>query len=228
MPKYKSTAAYRAADALNKQIKAIYQEFGGDSEIYGLYVNRLSAALPAGSIHISKGGFIQISKSKNSGLTASMIKKAKSGEPKKGSTPKGGFAKKVKDRPLPDVRQAKRIYKRQIAEENLAEKGNLNPSESQIQREARGVSDAEVKSYVDAKSYVRAQEDSRGKLKYDASVADLMATAGAKSYELLRAILEEGETRRNAEAQKEATNAAAVEQGYKDGGANIESQRARL
>lgn len=228
MPKYKSTAAYRAADALNKQIKAIYQEFGGESEIYSLYVNRLTAALPAGTTHQSKGGFLQISKSKNSGLTASMIKKAKAGEPKKGNAPKGGIAKKTKDKALPDVRRAKRIYKRQIAEEKLAEKGNLNPSESQIQREVRGVSDAEVKSYVDAKSFVRAQEDSRGKLRYDASVSDLMAAAGAKSYELLKAILEEGETRRNAEAQKEATNAATVEQGYKEGGADIESQRARL
>lgn len=228
MPKYKSTAAYRATDALNKQIKAVYQEFGGESEIYELYVNRLTAALPAGSTHISKGGFLQISKSKSTGITASLIKKAKAGEPKKGGTPKGGIAKKTKDKALPDVRRAKRIYKRQIAEEKLAEKGILNPYESQIQREAAKVTDEEVKEYVDAKSYVRAQEDSRGKLRYDTSVTNLMATDGAKSYELLMAILKEGEKKRNAEAQKETSNAATVEQGYKAGGANIESQRARL
>ena len=48
-----------------------------------------------------------------------------------------------------------------------------------------------------------------------------MKTPGAKSYELLMAILQEGEKRSNAEAQKEATNAAAVEDGYKRNKANI-------
>lgn len=201
MAKIKSTAAYRAADTLNKDIKAVYNAFGPDSEVYELYVNKITASLPAGAVHVSKGGFIQVTKSKASGLTAAQLKKAKQG--------------------LPGAKRAKQTYKRQVAEENLAEKGNLNPSESQIQREAKNVTDEDVQKYIDAKTYVKQYEDSKHKLRYDASVADLMKTPGAKSYELLMAILQEGEKRNNAEAQKEATNAAAVEDGYKRNKANI-------
>ena len=201
MAKYKSTAAYRAADTLNKDIKAVYNAFGPDSEVYELYVNKITASLPAGAVHVNKNGFIQVTKSKTSGLTAAQLKKAKQG--------------------LPGVKRAKQTYKRQVAEENLAEKGNINPSESQIQREAKNVTDEDVQKYIDAKTYVKQYEDSKHKLKYDASVADLMKTPGAKSYELLMAILQEGEKRNNAEAQKEATNAAAVEDGYKRNKANI-------
>ena len=201
MAKIKSTAAYRAADTLNKDIKAVYNAFGPDSEVYELYVNKITASLPAGAVHVSKGGFIQVTKSKASGLTAAQLKKAKQG--------------------LPGAKRAKQTYKRQVAEENLAEKGNLNPSESQIQREAKNVTDEDVQKYIDAKTYVKQYEDSKHKLRYDASVADLMKTPGAKSYELLMAILQEGEKRNNAEAQKEATNAAAVEDGYKRNKASI-------
>ena len=194
MAKFKSSAAYRAADALNKQIKSVYNAFGSDSEDYKLYVNKLTASLPAGAIHVSKGGFIQVSKGKSSGLTAQQIKSAKKG--------------------LASVKRAKGTYKRQIASERLAEKGNLAPTESQIQREAKGISSKDVRKYVDAKSKVKEYEDSRHKLKYDASVADLMGTPGSKSYELLAAILEEGERRSNAKAQEEAANADRVEASY--------------
>ena len=194
MTKFKSSAAYRAADALNKQIKSVYNAFGSDSEDYKLYVNKLTASLPAGAIHVSKGGFIQVSKGKSSGLTAQQIKSAKKG--------------------LASVKRAKGTYKRQIASERLAEKGNLAPTESQIQREAKGISSEDVRKYVDAKSKVKEYEDSRHKLKYDASVADLMGTPGSKSYELLAAILEEGERRSNAKAQEEAANADRVEASY--------------
>ena len=194
MAKFKSSAAYRAADALNKQIKSVYNAFGSDSEDYKLYVNKLTASLPAGAIHVSKGGFIQVSKGKSSGLTAQQIKSAKKG--------------------LASVKRAKGAYKRQIASERLAEKGNLTPTESQIQREAKGISSEDVRKYVDAKSKVKEYEDSRHKLKYDASVADLMGTPGSKSYELLAAILEEGERRSNAKAQEETANANRVEASY--------------
>ena len=194
MAKFKSSAAYRAADTLNKQLKAVYNAFGSDSEVYNLYVNKLTASLPAGAIHVSKGGFIQVSKGKSSGLTAQQIKSAKKG--------------------LASVKRAKGTYKRQIASERLAEKGNIAPTESQIQREAKGISSEDVRKYVDAKSKVKEYEDSRHKLKYDASVADLMGTPGSKSYELLAAILEEGERRSNAKAQEEAANADRVEASY--------------
>lgn len=201
MPKVKSTAAYREADSLNKQLKNMYQKFGEESEVYQLYVNRLSASLPPGAIHTSSGGFIQVSKGKSSGLTASQLKAARKG--------------------LPSVQQATTTYKRQVAEEHLASKGINQPSESQIQREAKTVTKEEVKRYVDAKSYVKAKEDSKGKLIYNESVADLMKTAGAKSYELLAAILQEGENRDNAQAQEEAGNAARVEAGYENGKAKV-------
>lgn len=206
MPKYKSTAAYRAADSLNKQLKAMYEKFGAESETYQLFENKISAALP-GQTHVSAGGFIQVSKGKSSGLTASQIKAARKG--------------------LPSVKQATSTYKRQIAEERLTVAGNISPSESQIQRAAKGVTQEDVKKYVDAKSYVKDKEDSRGKLRYDASVADLMGVKGAKSYELLAAILEEGEKRSNAETQKENTNTAAVESGYQNGKAQLDNQRAK-
>lgn len=206
MPKYKSTAAYRAADSLNKQLKAMYEKFGGESEVYQLYANKVTASL-SGKTHVSAGGFIQVSKGKSSGLTASQIKAARKG--------------------LPSVTQATTTYKRQIAEERLAVAGNISPSESQIQRAAKGVTQEDVKKYVDAKSYVKDKEDSRGKLRYDASVADLMSVKGAKSYELLAAILEEGEKRSNAETQKENDNAAAVESGYQNGKAQLDNQRAK-
>lgn len=201
MAKYHSTAAYRAADALNKQLKNIYKEWGGDSEIYEMYVNRLTADLPAGTVHVSKGGFIQVTKAKGA-LTAAQVKKATRG--------------------LPDKAQAMTKYKRQVAEERLSAAGNEAPSESQIQREAKGVTRADVKQYVDDKSYVQSKEDARGKLKYSDSVADLMKTAGAKSYKLLRAILEEGEAR-DAKTSEEGTNTAAVEGGYEAGKANVNS-----
>lgn len=201
MAKYYSTAAYRAADALNKQLKNIYKEWGGDSEIYEMYVNRLTADLPAGTVHVSKGGFIQVTKAKGA-LTAAQVKKATRG--------------------LPDKAQAMTKYKRQVAEERLSAAGNETPTESQIQREAKGVTRADVKQYVDDKSYVQSKEDARGKLKYSDSVADLMRTAGAKSYKLLRAILEEGEAR-DAKTSEEDTNTAAVEGGYQAGKADINS-----
>lgn len=201
MAKYYSTAAYRAADALNKQLKGIYKEWGGDSEIYEMYVNRLTADLPAGTVHVSKGGFIQVTKAKGA-LTAAQVKKATRG--------------------LPDKAQAMTKYKRQVAEERLSAAGNEAPSETQIQKEAKGVTRADVKQYIDDKSYVQSKEDARGKLIYSDSVADLMKTAGAKSYKLLRAILEEGDAR-DAEASKESTNTAAVEGGYQAGKANINS-----
>ena len=201
MAKYYSTAAYRAADALNKQLKSIYKEWGGDSEIYEMYVNRLTADLPAGTVHVSKGGFIQVTKAKGA-LTAAQVKKATRG--------------------LPDKAQAMTKYKRQVAEERLSAAGNEVPTESQIQKEAKGVTRADVKQYVDDKSYVQSKEDARGKLKYSDSVADLMKTAGAKSYKLLRAILEEGEAR-DAKTSEEGTNTAAVEGGYQAGKADINS-----
>ena len=141
MAKYYSTAAYRAADALNKQLKNIYNEWGGDSEIYEMYVNRLTADLPAGTVHVSKGGFIQVTKAKGA-LTAAQVKKATRG--------------------LPDKAQAMTKYKRQVAEERLSAAGNETPTESQIQREAKGVTRADVKQYVDDKSYVQSKEDARG------------------------------------------------------------------
>ena len=206
MPKVKSSAAYRAADTLNKQLKAMYDKFGEDSEMYQLYVNKLTAALP-GQTHISKSGVLQVSKSKTSGLTAQQIKTARKG--------------------LPSVSRATSTYKRQIAEERLGVAGNASPSESEIQRAAKGVTQEDIRKFVDAKSYVKDKEDSRGKLRYDASVADLMSVKGAKSYELLAAILEEGEKRSNAEAQKEADTAATVEQGYSNGKAQFDNQRAK-
>ena len=199
MAKYYSTAAYRAADALNKQLKGIYKEWGGDSEIYEMYVNRLTADLTAGTVHVSKGGFIQVTKAKGA-LTAAQVKKATRG--------------------LPDKARAMSTYKRQVAEERLSAAGNEAPTESQIQKEAKGVTRADVKQYVDDKSYVQSKEDARGKLKYSDSVADLMKTAGAKSYKLLRAILEEGDAR-DAKASEESANTAAVEGGYEAGKANI-------
>lgn len=201
MAKYYSTAAYRAADALNKQLKNIYKEWGGESEIYEMYVNRLTADLPAGTVHVSKGGFIQVTKAKGS-LTAAQVKKATRG--------------------LPDKAQAMTKYKRQVAEERLSAAGTEAPTESQIQKEAKGVTREDVKQYVDDKSYVQSKEDARGKLKYSDSVADLMKTAGAKSYKLLRAILEEGEAR-DAKTSEEGTNTAAVEGGYEAGKADVNS-----
>lgn len=201
MAKYYSTAAYRAVDALNKQLKNIYKEWGGDSEIYEMYVNRLTADLPAGTVHVSKGGFIQVTKAKGA-VTAAQVKKATRG--------------------LPDKAQAMTKYKRQVAEERLSAAGNEVPTESQIQREAKGVTREDVKQYVDDKSYVQSKEDARGKLKYSDSVADLMRTAGAKSYKLLRAILEEGEAR-DAKTSEEGTNTAAVEGGYEAGKADVNS-----
>ncbi len=199
MAKYYSTAAYRAADALNKQLKNIYKEWGGESDIYEMYVNRLTADLPAGTVHVSKGGFIQVTKAKGA-LTAAQVKKATRG--------------------LPDKAQAMTKYKRQVAEERLSAAGNEAPTESQIQKEAKGVTREDVKQYVDDKSYVQSKEDARGKLKYSDSVADLMRTAGAKSYKLLRAILEEGEAR-DAKTSEEGTNTAAVEGGYEAGKADV-------
>ena len=206
MPKTKSTAAYRVADSLNKQLKAMYEKFGESSEAYQLFVNKLTASLP-GATHISSSGVLQVNKGKSSGLTAQQIKAARKG--------------------LPTVTQATTTYKRQIAEERLQVAGNLDPTESQIQRAAKGVTTEDIQKYVDAKSYVKEKEDSRGKLKYDASVADLMSVKGAKSYELLAAILEEGEKRSNAEAQKENDNAATVESGYQNGKAQLDNQRAK-
>lgn len=201
MAKYYSTAAYRAADALNKQLKNIYKEWGGESEIYEMYVNRLTADLPAGTVHVSKGGFIQVTKAKGA-VTAAQVKKATRG--------------------LPDKAQAMTKYKRQVVEERLSAAGNEVPTESQIQKEAKGVTREDVKQYVDDKSYVQSKEDARGKLKYSDSVADLMRTAGAKSYKLLRAILEEGEAR-DAKTSEEGTNTAAVEGGYEAGKADVNS-----
>ena len=201
MAKYYSTAAYRAADALNKQLKNIYNEWGGDSEIYEMYVNRLTADLPAGTMHVSKGGFIQVTKAKGA-LTAAQVKKATRG--------------------LPNKQQAMTKYKRQVAEEKLNARGIDVPTESQLQKAAKGVTREDVKQYVDDKTYVKNMQDAKGKLKYSDSVADLMKTAGAKSYKLLRAILEEGEAR-DAETSEEGTNTAAVEGGYQAGKADINS-----
>ena len=201
MAKYYSTAAYRAADALNKQLKNIYNEWGPDSEIYEMYVNKLTGTLPAGSLHVSAGGFMQVSKAKGA-VTAQQIKKAKRG--------------------LPSKQQAATTYRRQVAEEKLAQQGNKLPTESQIQRQAKQVTKEDIQRYVDDKSYVKDKEDAKGKLIYSDSVADLMSTAGAKSYSLLRAILEEGEAR-DAKTSQETANADAVESSYQNGKAALDS-----
>lgn len=201
----------------------MYETFGEESEVYQLYVNRVTAALPQGSWHYSKGGFIQVSKGayknkegETGKLTANQIKSVRKGVNKPSKE-----GKKKKEEPLPTIKQAKEKYKKEVAEERLAAKGNTAPSESQIQREAKTVTQEEVKKYVDAKSYVKGKEDSKGKLLYNASVSDLMKTAGSKSYELLAAIMQEGEKRENAEAQSEAENARSVEAGYENGKAQI-------
>lgn len=205
--KYKSTAAYRAADTLNKQIKAIYDVFGADSEIYQTYVNKITAVLPESATHVSKKtGVLQVTKTKGA-VTAQQIKKAKQG--------------------LMDVKRAKSSIKKEIAEERLAKKGIKAPSYSQVYRESKKVSDEEMQQYLNARDYVNSRM-SNGKLNYDASVTDLMKASGPKTYEELMTILMKGEEQ-NAETQKQAeNNINTVEGNYQNGKANTDSQRAKI
>lgn len=206
--KYKSTAAYRAVDTFNKQIKAIYDAFGPDSEIYQEYINKITATLPESATHVSKKtGVIQVSKAKGA-VTAQQIKKAKQG--------------------LMDVKKAKFALKKEVAEERLLQKGITSPSYSQVYREAKKVTDDEMKEYLDAKSYVYDSMNSKGKLNYEsAEVKSLLQVAGSKTYEELKAILEKEDN--NAEAQKQAeNNISTVEGNYQNGKANTNSQRAKI
>lgn len=202
MAKFKSSAAYRAADTLNKQITNIAKQFGADSEIYQQYVNKLTAALPESATHVSKRtGLLQVSKGKNAGVTAQKIKEAAKG--------------------LPSVRQVKSDVKRSIASERLAQRGLEDPSYSTIYRETQKVTEQDVQRYIDAKSFVKQHYDGSGRIKYNAEVAELMQMKGPKSYEDLMAVLQlSEEVEENAEAQaKEAV--ANVESSYERGRANI-------
>lgn len=200
----KSTAAYRAADTLNKQLVAIAKEFGTGSDIYRTYVNKITASLPASATHVSKKtGVLQVSKGKTSGLTAAQIKGARKG--------------------LPSVKKVKESAKRQLAEEKIQKrKGTKTIAPSDIQKEAKIITDDEVKKFISDKDFVKQHQDEKGRIIYNADMdVSALFAQGAKSYAELRAIIEGMESEENAKAQQEQAIAATVEGGYEKGKANL-------
>lgn len=168
----KNTAGY-----VNKKIRDIENLFGIGSEQYSRYVNAVTAALPVGSYSLSESGKVRI----------------KTGKASQEILTKGELRPLVN---LPTAKASMKAAKASMAKNNLQLKGVESPTAKEIADEAITISDMEALQELDDKSYIQDRENSKGKLRYDASVRGEMAAKGRKSYSELRKIVEKGEQNR--------------------------------
>lgn len=181
---YKNTIR-QDIDRINYRLKGIEQLLGTDSEQYERYVNSLTATLPAGSYSLSpETGRIQIKASKYN------LETLKHEQLKPASH-------------LPTAKQSIRKQKQEL----------------QRYREAAGeegvsISDQEALQELNAKTYVRGMENSKGKLKYSESAAAGLSVKGRKTYSELADILRKAEEKDNGKTNEKKARAREASRRY--------------
>lgn len=181
---YKNTIR-QDIDRINYRLKGIEQLLGTDSEQYERYVNSLTATLPAGSYNLSpETGRIRIKASKYN------LETLKHEQLKPASH-------------LPTAKQSIRKQKQEL----------------QRYREAAGdegvsISDQEAIQELNAKTYVRGKENSKGKLKYSESAAAGLSVKGRKTYSELADILRKAEEKDNGKTEEKKARARANSKRY--------------
>ena len=173
-------------DRINYRLKGIERLLGTESEQYRRYVNSLTATLEPWQFSLDADtGRISIKASKMS------LESLKHDQLKKAAA-------------LPTAKQSIKQQKREM-EKQRREWGWKN---------GIAVSDIEALNELNAKTYVRSQEDDKHKLKYSESVKSDMEVLGKKSYQQLKAILEKGEASKNGTTDEKKARARANSKRY--------------
>lgn len=185
------TKAYMSAiksdiSKINYRLKGIEQLLGTESEQYRRYVNSLTATLEPWQFSLDADtGRISIKASKMN------LESLKHEQLKKAAA-------------LPTAKQSIKQQKREM-EKQRREWGWKN---------GIAVSDIEALNELNAKTYVRSQEDDKHKLKYSESVKSDMKVLGKKSYQQLKAILEKGEASKNGKTDEKKARAREASRRY--------------
>lgn len=160
---------------INYRLKGIEQLLGTDSEQYERYVNSITASMPVGSYSLSEGGRIQLKATKQN------LETLKHDQLKITSK-------------LPTAKQSIRQQKKEIARR----KGAAAEDSS----EPIDVSDEEALNELNAKTFIKNRENTKGKLKYSDSAKAGLSAKGNKSYTELARIIKEAEAKDNAKTEE--------------------------
>ena len=175
----------RDIDRINYRLKGIEQLLGTDSEQYERYVNSLTATLPEGSYTLSPDtGRIQIKASKVN------LEGLKHEQLKPASN-------------LPTAKQSVRKQKLELKRYKEA------AGESGV-----SVSDQEALQELNAKTYVRSRENSKGKLRYSESAKADLSVKGRKSYTDIMNILRKAEEKDNGKTDEKKARAREASRRY--------------
>ena len=175
----------RDIDRINYRLKGIEQLLGTDSEQYERYVNSLTATLPEGSYTLSPDtGRIQIKASKAN------LEGLKHEQLKPASN-------------LPTAKQSIRKQKQELKRYKEA------AGESGV-----SVSDQEALQELNAKTYVRSRENSKGKLRYSESAKADLSVKGRKSYTDIMNILRKAEEKDNGKTDEKKARAREASRRY--------------
>ena len=168
----------RDIDRINYRLKGIEQLLGTDSEQYERYINSLTATLPEGSYTLSpETGRIQIKASKMN------LESLKHEQLKAASK-------------LPTAKQSIRAQKKELQRYKEA-----------AGEEGVSVSDQEALQELNAKTYVRSRENSKGKLRYSESAKSDLSVKGRKSYTDIMNILRKAEEKDNGKTDEKKARA---------------------
>lgn len=175
----------RDIDRINYRLKGIEQLLGTDSEQYERYVNSLTATLPPGSYTLSPDtGRIQLKASKAN------LEGLKHEQLKPASN-------------LPTAKQSVRRQKKELQryKEAVGETGV-------------SVSDQEALQELNAKTYVRSRENSKGKLRYSESAKSDLSVKGRKSYTDIMNILRKAEEKESGKTKERKARAREASKRY--------------
>lgn len=165
-------------DRINYRLKGIEQLLGTDSEQYERYINSLTATLPEGSYTLSPDtGRIQIKAGKYN------LETLKHEQLKAASK-------------LPTAKQSIRAQKKELQRYKEA-----------AGEEGVSVSDQEALQELNAKTYVRSRENSKGKLRYSESAKADLSIKGLKSYTDIMNILRKAEEKDNGKTDEKKARA---------------------
>lgn len=175
----------RDIDRINYRLKGIEQLLGTDSEQYERYVNSLTATLPPGSYTLSPDtGRIQLKASK--------------------ANLEGLKHEQLK--PASNLPTAKQSVKRQ--------KKELQRYKETAGETGVSVTDQEALQELNAKTYVRSCENSKGKLRYSESAKSDLSVKGRKSYTDIMNILRKAEEKESGKTEERKARAREASKRY--------------
>lgn len=181
MAKVVNEDVYKAIDAVNKQIQAIVKagEKGtiNVSLVMQDYVNVIHSVIPS-----SMDKFILLNTAETPRTYSIQISKSTEAQ----LTLSTDMLARIKK--LPTIGKYREEKRRKVAAE--------------LGKDPAKVTNAEIKQYTDDEALVRAAEDSRGKLRYNADDYDLMTTPGTKSYAELAEVVRRYEGQLEEDKQK--------------------------